>query len=384
LPGYEYPVPEIPFTLPPKTTTPPTTPKPLITEEIDYDDYDPNDIPEDQSAPAPECVPAEDQDTATNQGFILAGVPICPSEEPKGYEYPVPEIPFTLPTKEPTSPTTSQPVPECVDEEEKDTGPNPQYLLDGIPICPPDDIPSYKPSTAPPSISYDDYDPSDIPSDQAEPLPDCVPAEEKEDGSNPKYIAAGVPLCSSDEPEGYSYPVPENPLLLPQRKRKSKTLFQGSTEVPVTKSGISITDIGRVISFHVPKLNNHIAKTKKKVKSDALLDATILLSTPKKDMSSMSAASMGQHDSASPLSNKVKNGHKKMKNSNKKHKKNKHNKNKNKNKNKKQSTTIKPTKESKKHNIQIQPSKPRTGKNVSAPRKGKKAISVEAWLRRGK
>merc|ERR1712083_515586 len=193
-----------------------------------------------------------------------------------------------------------------------------------------------------------------------------------DDGPNPEYIAAGVPLCPSDEPEGYSYPVPENPLLLPQKKRKSKTLFQDSTEVPVTKSGISITDIGRVISFHVPKLNNHIAKTKKKAKSDALLDATILLSAPKKDTSSMSAASMGQHDSASSLNNKVETGHKK----------NKHNKKKN--KKKKQPTTIKPAKENKNHKIQIQPSKPRTGKNVSPPRKGKKAISVEAWLRRGK
>merc|ERR1712083_790563 len=185
-----------------------------------------------------------------------------------------------------------------------------------------------------------------------------------DDGPNPEYIAAGVPLCPSDEPEGYSYPVPENPLLLPQKKRKSKTLFQDSTEV------------------HVTKLNNHIAKTKKKAKSDALLDATILLSASKKDTSSMSAASMGQHDSASSLNNKVETGHKKMKNSNKKHQKNKHNKKKN--KKKKQPTTIKPAKENKNHKIQIQPSKPRTGKNVSPPRKGKKAISVEAWLRRGK
>jgi len=91
---------------------------------------------------------------------------------------------------------------------------------------------------------------------------------------------------------------------------------------------------------------------------------------------------MGQHDSASSLNNKVETGHKKMKNSNKKHKKNKHNKKKN--KKKKQPTTIKPAKENKNLKIQIQPSKPRTGKNVSPPRKGKKAISVEAWLRRGK
>jgi len=293
----------------------------------------------------------------------------------KGYEYPVPEIPFTLPTK-PTT-TTAVPVPKCVNEEEKDIEPNPQFLLDGIPICPSDDLPSYAPSTAPPSISYDDYDPSDIPSDQAEPLPDCVPSEDKEDGSNPKFLASGVPLCPSEKPEGYSYQVPENPLLLPQRQRKSKTLFTDPSEVPVTQSGISITDIGRVISFHVPKLSTHLDKRKKKLKSDSVLDVTTLLSAQKKDTSSKSGASRRQQGSVSEHNSKVKKGNKKTKTGNKKNRKNKHN------KTKKQPTTIKPLKE-KKNKIQIQPSKLRTGKNLSIPRKGKKAISVEAWLRRGK
>merc|ERR1719245_917046 len=149
LPGYEYPEPDVPFTLPPKSTTNPTSPQPTTTEKMDYDDYDPNDIPEDQSAPLPDCVPSEDQLTVANQRFILAGVPLCPSEEPKGYEYPEPEIPFTLPPKQTPVPTTKPPPkPECVNEEEKDVGPNPQLLLEGIPICPSDDIPGYNPSTA--------------------------------------------------------------------------------------------------------------------------------------------------------------------------------------------------------------------------------------------
>merc|ERR1712106_724288 len=231
--------------------------------------------------------------------------------------------------------------------------------------------------------SYDDYDPSDIPSDQAEPLPDRVPVEDEDSGSNPKFVAAGVPICPSDGPEGYSYPVPENPLQLPQKRRKSKTLFRDSAndkiigEAPVTQSGISITDIGRVVSFHMPKLRDQMTKKKKKVNINVVLDGTLLPPAPNKNNNSMPVASMGLHDSVSARDNKVKKGHKKT--GNKKSKKHKHN------KAKKQTTTTttKPTEEVKEAKTQIQPSQPRSGKNLKTPRKGKKAISVAAWLRRG-
>merc|ERR1712106_394042 len=173
--GYEYPAPTNPLTLPPKTTTP--------APEI-YDDYDPNDIPDDQA-------------------------------EVKGYEYPVPEIPFTLPPKITTPRTTGAPVPqpECIPEDKQSEGPNPQFLDAGVPLCPSEDLPGYQPS--PPE--YDDYDINDIPADQAEPVPDCIFTEDQNTGSNPKFIADGVPICPSDELEGYEYPVPENPLILPTK-----------------------------------------------------------------------------------------------------------------------------------------------------------------------
>ena len=49
-------------------------------------------------------------------------------------------------------------------------------------------------STTPPAPTYDDYDPNDIPVDQAAP-----------------------------EEKGYQYPVPENPLVLPTKPSKTTT-----------------------------------------------------------------------------------------------------------------------------------------------------------------
>ena len=53
----------------------------------DYDEYDPNDIPEDQAAP---------------------------EEVTEGYNYPVPENPLVLPTRPPKAP-----VPDCVLEDDE-------------------------------------------------------------------------------------------------------------------------------------------------------------------------------------------------------------------------------------------------------------------------
>jgi len=369
--GYEYPTPANPFTLP---TTSSTTPEP----EIEFDDYNPNDIPEDQAKPLPECILEEEQNILSNKDFISAGVPICPTNDPEGYEYPVPEIPFTLPTNPPSTPKL--PLPNCVTEEEKDVEPNPQLISQGVPICPPEDLPSYQPSTTPASQSYDEYDASDIPSDQAEPLPDCVQAEDQEIGSNPRFISAGVPICPSEETEGYSYNVPDNPLQLPQRNRKSKALSEElSANVPVTESGLTITGVGRVFSFHLPKLGDQTGRTMSKVGAD------VILLPPSSDKNIQSQPSMGSQDSVMGRDDKVKKSHKKNDRGNKKKKKNKGlRKAHNKSKSKVDKKPVKDINEKQSSKIQIQPSRPREGKNAGSRRKGKQAISVRAWLARGR
>merc|ERR1712107_86283 len=149
----------------------------------------------------------------------------------EGYNYPVPENPLVLPTPE-------------------------------------EDLPGYSPETE--VVEYDDYDPNDIPEDQA-------------------------------APTGYNYPVPENPLQLPSRARKAKlvvtdeeeqvtiglthldtdTYYPGnydhnspdyleevddeneerSSGEVIRQGGVSLTGPGHVISFHVPE--DHIEVVKK-------------------------------------------------------------------------------------------------------------------------
>merc|ERR1712170_279644 len=162
--GYEYPTPSVPFTEGPVSTT---------SAPVQYDDYDPSDIPADQAAPS----------------------------ENKGYEYPVPENPLVLPTKPPktTTTTTAAPLPDCIPVEERDLGMNIDLLEAGVPLCP----------------DFDEYNPNDIPSDQAPTPPDCIPLEEENEGYNPTFLEQGVPFCPEEELPGYEYPVPENPLTLP-------------------------------------------------------------------------------------------------------------------------------------------------------------------------
>ena len=284
LPGYEYPVPENPLTLPPRIPKPTTQPPPppsttplslpdcvneyekdlgMNPEFLDLgvpfcpaeiDDYDPSDVPADQAPPPPECVAAADQDDGYNPIFIEAGVPLCP-EETEGYEYPTPANPLTLPPRTPAP--TAAPLPDCVPASEQSLGSNPEFVAQGVPICPSSDLPGYQPITEPPAEpSYDDYDASDVPADQAAPRPDCVPVQDQNKGPNPGFLEQGVPLCPEEEEEGYSYPVPENPLELPQRSRKSKGLSQKMDPV----MGISISREGRVFSVHLPSGKLYVQK----------------------------------------------------------------------------------------------------------------------------
>ena len=54
--------------------------------------------------------------------------------------------------------TTTEPLPECILPEEQSLGKDPEYLDAGVPLCPDEELPG-----------YENYDPSDIPSNQAEP-----------------------------------------------------------------------------------------------------------------------------------------------------------------------------------------------------------------------
>ena len=136
-----------------------------------------------------------------------------------------------------------------------------------------------------------------------------------------------------------------------------------------------------MISFHVPELRHKMTKTKQRV-SNAILVGTLL--PPNLDQSAVSVPSMGLHDSVSEHVGKAKQGNKKDRSGNKKKKNSTKKKQKHNNAKKETKNAIKPANESEGVKIQIQPSRPRGGKNISTPRKGKKAISVRAWLRRGR
>merc|ERR1719411_1759945 len=96
---------------------------PLCPEEepvVQYDDYDPNDIPEAQAKP---------------------------EEATEGYNYPVPENPLVLPTK--------PSLPDCVPAGEEELGDNPYFLDQGVPTCP-EELPTH--TEAPAAVEeYDDY-----------------------------------------------------------------------------------------------------------------------------------------------------------------------------------------------------------------------------------
>merc|ERR1711899_719281 len=328
--GYEYPVPEVPFIEGAQVST----------------------------TPAPDCVPGDLQDNPYYASLLEMGVPLCPSEyddyDPndipedqakpeevtEGYNYPVPENPLVLPTK--------PPLPECVPVGEEQLGDNPYFLEQGVPLCPevlpvyteapveeyddydpndipedqakPEELPSY--TEAPPVVEYDDYDPNDIPEDQAAPeevtegynypvpenplvLPspaDDLPgySPETEVVEYDDYDPNDIPEDQA-APTGYNYPVLENPLQLPSRARKAKLVVTDEEEQVtiglthldtdtydpgnydhnspdyleevddedeersggevIRQGGVSLTGPGHVISFHVPE--DHFEMMKK-------------------------------------------------------------------------------------------------------------------------
>jgi len=254
--GYNYSEPDNPVTLPPTvqlatktiptvTTTPQTTPyvsssvptfppselsnyRPELPEEyfeelpdeVIYDEYDPSEIPVDQSDPLPDCIPADKQADGENYKYLDAGVPLCSEEDKEGYNYPIPKNPLTPPPNVQTTPPTTThkiPLPDCVIPGEVGSELNIQFLNLGVPICPEE---------------YDEYDPSDIPDDQAEPLPDCIPADKQADGQNSNYLDAGVPLCPEEEKDGYNYPIPENPLTLPSKVQTTPATTTNKVPLP--------------------------------------------------------------------------------------------------------------------------------------------------------
>ena len=93
--GYKYPVPSVPF-IEGSTSDSPTY------EYDNYNDYDPNDVPPDQAAPEPGYsypVPANPltlpaPDTTPRPTEALPGYQKNP--EPTGYSYPIPENPLGI------------------------------------------------------------------------------------------------------------------------------------------------------------------------------------------------------------------------------------------------------------------------------------------------
>merc|ERR1712001_218442 len=286
--GYNYHVPENPLVLPTKAPTTTTEDLPTYTEDpvLEYDYYDPNDIPEDQAKPDEIPPYTEASEVEEYDEYDPNDIPedqAKPEEATEGYNYSVPENPLVLPTK--------PSLPDCVPAGEEELGDNPYFLEQGVPTCP-EELPTY--TEAPAAVEeYDDYDPNDIPADQAKPeevtegynypvpenplvlptkppLPECVLSGEEELGDNPYFLDQGVPICPEDieydeydpsdipedqakpddlpayteapveeyddyDPndipedqakpeevtEGYNYPVPENPLVLPTRPPKA-------------------------------------------------------------------------------------------------------------------------------------------------------------------
>jgi len=457
LEGYQYPTPQNPLTLPTKqTTTPLPLPECVLYEEQDqgsnqdflaagvplcpdYDEYDPNDIPEDQAKPLPNCIKVDEKTDPANKEYLAAGVPLCQEEEPagyeypvhanpltlpprttinipeeyddydpedipedqaesKGYEYPVPEIPFTLPAKQTTPRTTSAPVyddydvydvpadqaedaPDCVPAEDQDKGSNPKFVAGGVPICPPVEQKGYKYPVPENPLTLPTKPTTELP------LPDCVKDSEKSVGPNPGFISAGVPLCPS---EGYSYPVPSNPLQLPERNRKPKLVLEDDPDLlliglahheddtydpdyydhnsadyidavdtesekeiinSVPESGVSLTGVGKVFSFHVP---SSFMLPPDKQKSRNLSSQNAIFDGSRSSSSTFGRGNTGDKSKghAGVLSRmpKLADGHKDSKKS--------HNMHKNKNNN-------------------------RVGKSLGSKNKKNKKISVQAWLRRG-
>ena len=348
-------------------------------EEEDYDDYDPNDIPEDQAAPEelPTYTEAPVEEYDDYDPNDIPEDQAAPEEVTEGYNYPEPENPLVLPTPE-------------------------------------ESLPGYSPETE--VVEYDDYDPNDIPEDQA-------------------------------APTGYNYPVPENPLQLPSRARKAKLVVTDEEEQVtiglthldtdtydpgnydhnspdyleevddedeersggevIRQGGVSLTGPGHVISFHVPEDHFEMMRkqgvvmredfgTKKHVDpfssllGGELLPPVLKVMQKNKDKQKSSKLIKSQKDSinelkSSPLDgSKRKNGEVHRRFNNGKIRKNKRTKNKNKaNKHnrfdKSKSTTT--TKSTSTITTLTTTKRPRRGRKEGSSKR--RNISVRAWLARG-
>ena len=136
----------------------------------------------------------------------------------------------------PTKPTNAAPLPlpDCVPVGEEDLGLDPYFLDQGVPLCTVELV-TYTEAVVEEEV-YDDYDPNDIPEDQAQPkdvhegnnypapeqllvlptepttaaplpLPDCVPVEEESLEDNVYFLDQGVPLCPEELPANAEAPV---------------------------------------------------------------------------------------------------------------------------------------------------------------------------------
>merc|ERR1712088_428965 len=125
--GYEYPVPEVPFIEGGQVST----------------------------TPAPDCVPGDLQDNPYYASLLEMGVPLCPTEYD---DYDPNDIPADQTAPEELPVYTEAPAEDYDDYDPSDI-PEDQAR--------PEEVPVY--TEAPEVEQYDDYDPNDIPEDQAKP-----------------------------------------------------------------------------------------------------------------------------------------------------------------------------------------------------------------------
>ena len=189
-PGYNYPTPENPLTLPPQTITTPIPPT------------------------LPPCPLNCDTDNVKiSEGQNCQEIPLCPEELtpddvpgttchinacPDGYNYVTPETPFTLPPKTSTTPTTATSTSTTTTTS---TTPTTTTSASELPPCP--------------KLCNDDVDirTVEIPGVDCKELPDC-PASPAEYDSLEPGVTCNLP-CPDNE--GYEYSTPQNPLTLPPK-----------------------------------------------------------------------------------------------------------------------------------------------------------------------
>jgi hypothetical protein len=273
--GYEYPVPENPLTLPTKPSLTPSSTTTTTTTSL-----------------------TEMETTVTTAASSYSS-----EETTSGYEYPVPENPLTLPTKPtvaasstfstsrstktatskttldsefpiqknsfPTTASTGSPIKPIIGE----ISPAKNFYKYPIPENPLTLPP--RPALSPISKIISAADATIISTTKENlasrgnsaqlatsttPVPPCIRQEVKDRGADLEHLANGVPICpvDVDTSEGYKYPVPRNPLLLPTRKKVP-------TEPPLSV----LTKLKQVPS------DPQLPTSRKQVPSDPLLPSSL-------------------------------------------------------------------------------------------------------------